>query len=77
MTDFIYDYYYYLLMVGRRFDGEEVKKGKRGRACVVVLGDIGRSPRMQYHALSLARQVLFPSNSTALFLTMYMFVLAY
>ncbi|KAM2009666.1 hypothetical protein FF1_004159 [Malus domestica] len=29
---------------------------KRGRACVVVLGDIGRSPRMQYHALSLARQ---------------------
>jgi beta-1,4-mannosyltransferase len=23
---------------------------------VVVLGDIGRSPRMQYHALSLARQ---------------------
>lgn len=23
--------------------------------CVVVLGDIGRSPRMQYHALSLAR----------------------
>ncbi|XP_024022209.1 UDP-glycosyltransferase TURAN isoform X2 [Morus notabilis] len=34
----------------------EKKKGKRGRACVVVLGDIGRSPRMQYHALSLARQ---------------------
>nr|XP_011460733.1 PREDICTED: chitobiosyldiphosphodolichol beta-mannosyltransferase [Fragaria vesca subsp. vesca] len=33
------------------------RKGeKRGRACVVVLGDIGRSPRMQYHALSLARQ---------------------
>lgn len=24
------------------------------RACVLVLGDIGRSPRMQYHALSLA-----------------------
>lgn len=23
--------------------------------CVVVLGDIGRSPRMQYHAISLAR----------------------
>ncbi|KAK8334712.1 hypothetical protein V6Z12_A09G005700 [Gossypium hirsutum] len=32
--------------------------GKRGRACVVVLGDLGRSPRMQYHALSLARQVM-------------------
>ncbi|KAG9443785.1 hypothetical protein H6P81_015125 [Aristolochia fimbriata] len=30
--------------------------GKRGRAAVVVLGDIGRSPRMQYHALSLAQQ---------------------
>ncbi|KAJ4767721.1 Chitobiosyldiphosphodolichol beta-mannosyltransferase [Rhynchospora pubera] len=29
---------------------------KRGRAAVVVLGDIGRSPRMQYHALSLAKQ---------------------
>lgn len=30
---------------------------KRGRATVVVLGDLGRSPRMQYHALSLAEQV--------------------
>ncbi|GFP94254.1 chitobiosyldiphosphodolichol beta-mannosyltransferase [Phtheirospermum japonicum] len=30
--------------------------GKRNRAAVVVLGDIGRSPRMQYHALSLVRQ---------------------
>ncbi|XP_065020911.1 UDP-glycosyltransferase TURAN-like isoform X1 [Musa acuminata AAA Group] len=29
---------------------------KRARAAVVVLGDIGRSPRMQYHALSLAEQ---------------------
>ncbi|KAF9588020.1 hypothetical protein IFM89_006899 [Coptis chinensis] len=28
----------------------------RNRAAVVVLGDLGRSPRMQYHALSLARQ---------------------
>ncbi|XP_057980369.1 UDP-glycosyltransferase TURAN isoform X2 [Malania oleifera] len=34
----------------------EEKMGKRGRAAVVVLGDLGRSPRMQYHALSLARQ---------------------
>lgn len=25
----------------------------RKRACVLVLGDIGRSPRMQYHSLSL------------------------
>ncbi|XP_010272987.1 PREDICTED: UDP-glycosyltransferase TURAN isoform X2 [Nelumbo nucifera] len=39
-------------MAGRR--NEEIEK--RGRAAVVVLGDIGRSPRMQYHALSLARQ---------------------
>ncbi|XP_068765114.1 chitobiosyldiphosphodolichol beta-mannosyltransferase isoform X1 [Struthio camelus] len=29
--------------------------GGAGRVCVVVLGDLGRSPRMQYHALSLAR----------------------
>ncbi|TYG52157.1 hypothetical protein ES288_D09G005600v1 [Gossypium darwinii] len=28
---------------------------KIGRACVVILGDLGHSPRMQYHALSLAR----------------------
>ncbi|OAY81600.1 UDP-glycosyltransferase TURAN [Ananas comosus] len=33
---------------------------RRGRVAVVVLGDIGRSPRMQYHALSLAQQVLYP-----------------
>ncbi|XP_020399251.2 beta-1,4-mannosyltransferase isoform X1 [Zea mays] len=29
---------------------------ERRRASVVVLGDIGRSPRMQYHSLSLANQ---------------------
>ena len=29
---------------------------KPKRACIVVLGDIGRSPRMQYHALSLAKE---------------------
>ncbi|KAK8328351.1 hypothetical protein V6Z12_A11G246300 [Gossypium hirsutum] len=40
----------------RHWGKKEVKMGKRGRACVVVLGDLGRSPRMQYHALSLARQ---------------------
>nr|KJB33283.1 hypothetical protein B456_006G005600 [Gossypium raimondii]KJB33285.1 hypothetical protein B456_006G005600 [Gossypium raimondii] len=28
----------------------------RVHACVVILGDLGHSPRMQYHALSLARQ---------------------
>ncbi|XP_026388576.1 UDP-glycosyltransferase TURAN-like isoform X3 [Papaver somniferum] len=41
------------MMAGQKL---EEKIGKRGRAAVVVLGDIGRSPRMQYHALSLARQ---------------------
>ncbi|KAF3941032.1 hypothetical protein ABW19_dt0202168 [Dactylella cylindrospora] len=29
-------------------------KDKKGRVAVLVLGDIGRSPRMQYHAISLA-----------------------
>lgn len=32
---------------------------KKCRVAVVVLGDIGRSPRMQYHALSLATQAQF------------------
>ncbi|KAH1237474.1 UDP-glycosyltransferase TURAN [Glycine max] len=40
-------------MLGKN-DGK--KRRRRGRACVVVLGDIGRSPRMQYDALSLANQ---------------------
>jgi beta-1,4-mannosyltransferase len=26
------------------------------RVCVVVLGDVGRSPRMQYHSLSFAKE---------------------
>uniref|UniRef100_A0A1A8UKZ9 Asparagine-linked glycosylation 1 homolog (Yeast, beta-1,4-mannosyltransferase) n=2 Tax=Nothobranchius furzeri TaxID=105023 RepID=A0A1A8UKZ9_NOTFU len=34
----------------RRRDG-----GTHQRVCVLVLGDIGRSPRMQYHALSLSK----------------------
>ncbi|KAG5519577.1 hypothetical protein PMAC_001732 [Pneumocystis sp. 'macacae'] len=36
-----------------RFNDRQ-KKSKRS-VCLVVLGDIGRSPRMQYHALSLAQ----------------------
>lgn len=32
---------------------------KKPRVAIVVLGDIGRSPRMQYHALSLATQAQF------------------
>lgn len=30
--------------------------GRRRHAVVLVLGDVGRSPRMQYHGLSLARE---------------------
>ncbi|XP_043349362.1 chitobiosyldiphosphodolichol beta-mannosyltransferase isoform X2 [Dermochelys coriacea] len=41
-----------LLWLRRRPAGPE---GARGRVCVAVLGDLGRSPRMQYHALALAR----------------------
>lgn len=37
-------------------DGKEPPRWKNARSVqVVVLGDIGRSPRMQYHALSLAK----------------------
>ncbi|XP_074136548.1 chitobiosyldiphosphodolichol beta-mannosyltransferase isoform X1 [Sminthopsis crassicaudata] len=32
------------------------KRPRVRSACVVVLGDVGRSPRMQYHALSLAQR---------------------
>ncbi|CAI9787848.1 unnamed protein product [Fraxinus pennsylvanica] len=38
---------------------------RRDRAAVVVLGDIGRSPRMQYHALSLARQAFLEVDIVA------------
>lgn len=31
------------------------KDPSKPRICVLVLGDIGRSPRMQYHALSCAK----------------------
>ncbi len=34
-----------------------LQKRRKGRVWVVVLGDFGRSPRMQNHALSLAKQV--------------------
>ena len=30
------------------------KNNTKPRICIVVLGDVGRSPRMQYHALSCA-----------------------
>ena len=47
--------------VGRENDGDAKDEEKKtrfraGRSVqVVVLGDIGRSPRMQYHAISLAK----------------------
>ena len=37
----------------RLHDGSRIKD--EGRIQVLVLGDIGRSPRMQYHALSVAK----------------------
>lgn len=33
-----------------------LRVSRGSRTAVVVLGDIGLSPRMQYHALSLAKQ---------------------
>ena len=37
-------------------DDQEEKSGhQRPRIQVLVLGDIGRSPRMQYHALSISK----------------------
>lgn len=37
-------------------DGSEFVDFKQGKTVqIVVLGDIGRSPRMQYHALSIAK----------------------
>lgn len=51
--------------------GGKKNVGRRGRACVVVLGDLGRSPRMQYHALSLARQVLSIFSRIALFVNSF------
>ena len=41
-------------MTGPAAPGAEVTQGRR--AAVVVLGDLGRSPRMQYHALALANE---------------------
>lgn len=38
-------------------DGQLTRHGeRRTRVQVLVLGDIGRSPRMQYHALSIAKK---------------------
>ncbi|KAK6354628.1 mannosyltransferase [Orbilia brochopaga] len=41
-----------LCLLPSRYPADD--KGRKGRVAVLVLGDIGRSPRMQYHAISLA-----------------------
>ena len=33
-----------------------LRNREKNSICIVVLGDIGRSPRMQYHAISFARE---------------------
>ena len=40
---------FFLIVEGLMMSGNK-------RACVVVLGDVGRSPRMQYHAMSLRKE---------------------
>lgn len=42
-----------LLLLGLWKRGQQTGRGRH--VVVVVLGDLGRSPRMQYHALSLAQ----------------------
>lgn len=43
-----------ILLVARKFCLKKFKSDRN--VCVLVLGDIGRSPRMQYHAISFARE---------------------
>ncbi|XP_028113265.1 uncharacterized protein LOC114311329 [Camellia sinensis] len=49
-----------LMILGQK----EAKIGRRNRVAVVVLGDFGYSPRMQYHALSLACQEMMLTVAT-------------
>ncbi|XP_028054056.1 uncharacterized protein LOC114258304 isoform X2 [Camellia sinensis] len=49
------------LMISRQ---KETKIERRNRAAAVVLGDFGRSPRMQYHALSLAHREMMLTVAT-------------
>lgn len=47
----------FILLLLPAGDGQLTRHGKRRtRVHVLVLGDIGRSPRMQYHALSIAKK---------------------
>ena len=49
-------------MARRGLTGQSKAGHGRKRVLVVVLGDLGRSPRMQYHSLSLAQQVGAPDT---------------
>ena len=51
---FIFLLFPLILFVVRKFYLNKFKSGNN--VCVLVLGDIGRSPRMQYHAISFARE---------------------
>ena len=44
-----------LLSPTRYQDGQKDRDGGKLRFQIVVLGDIGRSPRMQYHAISISK----------------------
>ncbi|KAL9637706.1 MAG: hypothetical protein Q9164_002031 [Protoblastenia rupestris] len=44
-----------MALLSRRREEEDDDEDGRHRVQIVVLGDIGRSPRMQYHALSIAK----------------------
>ena len=43
----------FILVLARSLKSRD--ESAQRNACVLVLGDLGRSPRMQYHALSLSR----------------------
>ncbi|KAE8579874.1 hypothetical protein XENTR_v10024221 [Xenopus tropicalis] len=55
---FIYCFLVLPLLLALLLAWTDDPKGNK-RICVLVLGDIGRSPRMTYHALSLARHGFF------------------
>ena len=45
-----------IVFCGWIFSSKNRQSSSLKRICVVVLGDVGRSPRMQYHALSFAKE---------------------
>ncbi|CAN8102627.1 unnamed protein product [Discula destructiva] len=46
---------FYLFYMPTRFNPKKPSTASKPSAQILVLGDIGRSPRMQYHALSIAK----------------------